>query len=65
MICRGVRPVSLPATMPALEWRTMGNGETLRGYVGFVVPKSAKGLKLVYAHLPRTDSQPIRVEVGE
>jgi hypothetical protein len=34
----------------------MGNRDRVRGYLDFVVPKSAKGLKLVYSHLPRSDS---------
>ena len=43
----------------------MGNRETIRGYVDFVVPKSARGLKLVYSHLPAAGSKPIHVELGE
>ena len=55
----------LALTTPKLEWRTMGNRDRVRGYLDFVVPKSAKGLKLVYSHLPRSDSVPIHVELGE
>jgi len=58
-------PLALKVKVPGLEWRTMGNREKVRGYIDFVVPKSAKGLTLVYSHVPRQGSQPIRVELGE
>jgi hypothetical protein len=61
----GYDPLNLKLTMPALEWRTLGNRETVRGHVDFVVPKSAKGLTLVYTGLPRDDAPPIHVELGE
>ena len=61
----GYDPLNLKLTMPALEWRTLGNRETARGHVDFVVPKSAKGLTLVYTGLPRDDAPPIHVELGE
>jgi len=48
--------------MPTLEWRTLANRETVRGYVDFVVPKSAKELSLIYTG---TSSRPIRIELGE
>ena len=57
--------LGLALTTPKLEWRTMGNRDRVRGYLDFVVPKTAKGLKLVYSHLPRSDSVPIHVELGE
>ena len=57
--------LGMALTTPKLEWRTMGNRDTVRGYLDFIVPKSAKGLTLVYSHLPRGDSQPIHVELGE
>lgn len=55
----------LPLKQPTLEWRTMGNRESVRGYIDFVVPKSAKGLKLIYSHLPAKGSKPIHVELGD
>ena len=55
----------LPLKQPALEWRTMGNRESIRGYIDFVVPKSARGLKLIYSDLPAAGSKPIHVELGE
>ncbi len=57
--------LTLPVKQPLLEWRTMGNRESIRGYIDFVVPRSAKGLKLIYAHLPAAGSQPIHIELGE
>jgi len=51
-------------TMPALEWRTLGNRETVRGYVDFVVPKSAKGLTLVYGDTSQSKGgQPIQIDI--
>ena len=55
----------LPVKQPTLEWRTMGNRESIRGYVDFVVPKSAKGLALIYSDLPAAGSKPIHIELGE
>jgi len=53
-------------TMPALEWRTLANRETTRGYADFLVPKAAKGLVLVYADVSRGNgAQPIQIELGE
>jgi len=57
--------LGLKLTPPTLPFTTLGNRETVRGYLDFVVPKSAKGLKLVYSHLPTGKSQPIHVELGE
>jgi hypothetical protein len=57
--------LNLPLKMPTLEWRTMGNRESIRGYIDFVVPTSAMGLKLVYSHLPAAGSKPIHIELGE
>jgi len=59
------KPLPLRLKTPTLEWRTMGNRETIRGYVDFGVPKSAKGLKLIYSHLPSQGSQPIHVDLAE
>jgi hypothetical protein len=51
-------------TMPTLEWRTLANRETVRGYVDFVLPKSAKGLTLVYGDTSQSKGgQPIQIEV--
>jgi hypothetical protein len=58
----GYDPLNLKVKMPALEWRTLGNRETVRGYVDFVLPKSAKGLHLIYTG---TKSRPIRIDLGE
>jgi len=55
----------LPVKQPTLEWRTMGNRESIRGYGDFVVPKSAKGLTLIYSDLPAAGSKPIHIELGE
>lgn len=60
----GYDPLNLRLSMPSLERRTLGNRETVRGYVDFIVPKSAKGLTLVYAGVPH-DAPPIYVELGE
>jgi hypothetical protein len=57
--------LGLKLTPPTLPFTTLGNRETVRGYLDFVVPKSAKGLKLVYSHLPTGKSQPIHVDLGE
>jgi len=53
--------MNLQLTTPALEWRTLGNRETAKGYVNFAVPKAAKGLVLVYPREP----QPIYIELTE
>ena len=53
--------LNLPLMSQALEWRSMGNRETVRGYVDFTVPASAKNLTLVY---PR-DPQPIHIDLDE
>jgi len=58
----GYDPLNLKVKMPTLEWRTLANRETVRGYVDFVVPRSAKGLSLVYTG---TSSRPVRIELGE
>ena len=47
--------------MPALEWHTLGNRDTVRGYVNFAIPKSARNLTLIYPREP----QPIHIELGE
>jgi hypothetical protein len=60
----GYDPLNLRLSMPSLEWRTLGNRETVRGYVDFIVPKSARGLTLIYAGVPH-DGPPIYVELGE
>ena len=57
--------LTLPVKQPLLEWRTMGNRESVRGYVDFVVPKSAKGLKLVYPDPGARGAKPIHVDLGE
>jgi hypothetical protein len=53
--------LNLQLTIPALEWRRIGNRETAKGYVNFAVPKAAKGLVLVYPREP----QPIYIELAE
>jgi len=58
----GYDPLNLKVKMPTLEWRTLANRETVRGYIDFVVPRSAKGLSLIYTG---TSSRPIRIELGE
>ncbi len=55
------QPLAMKLIAPALEWRNLGNRETVRGYVDFIVPKSAKGLSLIYTHL----AQPIHVDLDE
>lgn len=57
-------PLGVKGTIPALEWTTLGNRQTVRGHVDFVVPKSAKNLELVYTGVPR-DGAPIQIELGE
>jgi hypothetical protein len=57
----GYDPLGVKLVTPILEWTTMGNRETIRGYTDFVIPKSAKGLTLIYSH----DPQPIHIELGE
>jgi hypothetical protein len=54
-------PLNLHLMPQSLEWRSMGNRETLRGYTDFIVPASAKNLTLVY---PR-DPQPIQIDLDE
>ena len=49
----------LHGTMPALEWQPLGSGESIRGYVDFVLPKSAKGLTLVYSGVSGKAAQPL------
>jgi hypothetical protein len=61
----GYDPLGVKGTMPTLEWRTMGNRETVRGHIDFVIPKSAKGLTLVYSGVSAAGAQPIHVELGE
>ncbi len=53
------KPLAMKLIAPALDWRNMGNRETVRGYVDFIVPRSAKGLSLIYTHL----AQPIHVDL--
>lgn len=55
------KPLAMKLTGPALGWRNLGNRETMRGWVDFIVPRSSKGLELIYTHL----AQPIHVELGE
>jgi hypothetical protein len=57
-------PLNIRLSMPTLEWRTLGNRETVRGHIDFIVPKSAKGLTLVYAGVPH-NGPPIYLELGE
>jgi hypothetical protein len=61
----GYDGLNLHATMPTLEWQTMGNRQTVRGYIDFLVPKSAKGLTLVYGDVSVEGSQPIHIDLGE
>ena len=60
----GYDPLGIKGTMPALEWRTLGNRETVRGYIDFVVPKDAAGLTLIYSGVP-SGGAPIQVVLGE
>ena len=57
----GYDPLGVKLATPILEWTTMGNRQTIRGYTDFVIPKSAKGLTLIYSH----DPQAIHIELGE
>ncbi len=50
-------PLAMKLMTPALEWRTLGNRDKVRGYVDFIVPKTAKGLTLIYT--------PIHVDLAE
>jgi Domain of unknown function (DUF4352) len=54
-------PLNLRVKMPALPWQKLGNRETIRGYIDFVIPKAAKGLKLIYSGA----DQPIEIDLGE
>jgi hypothetical protein len=51
---------------PQLSWGQIVNGEKVRGHVAFVVPKDAKGLRLVCPP-PSTpaDARPIYVDLGQ
>jgi hypothetical protein len=60
----GHDPLNIRLSMPTLQWQTLGNRETVRGYIDFIVPRSAKGLTLIYAGVPH-DGAPICVELGE
>lgn len=55
------QPLAMKLTAPALEWRNLGNRETVRGYIDFIVPRSSKGLTLVYTQL----AQPIHIDLDE
>ena len=57
--------LGLKMASPTLPFTVLGNREKVRGYLDFVVPKTAKGLKLVYTGVPTNKSQPIHVELGE
>jgi hypothetical protein len=57
--------LGIHGTMPVLEWRTMGNREQVRGHVDFLIPKSAKGLTLIYADTSREGAQPIHVQLDQ
>ena len=58
--------LNIHGTRPALEWRTLANRETVRGYADFVVPKSAKGLTLLYSDTSYAKgAQPIHVDLGQ
>ena len=58
--------LGIHGTMPVLECRTLANRETVRGHVDFVVPKSAKGLTLVYSDTSQADkAQPIQIDLGQ
>jgi hypothetical protein len=61
----GYDPLGVKGIMPALEWQTLGNRETVRAHVDFVIPRSAKGLTLVYTGVSAAGGQPIYVELGE
>jgi hypothetical protein len=57
--------LGIHGTMPVLEWQTLGNRQSVRGHVDFVVPKSAKGLTLVYGDTSREGSQPVQIDLGK
>ena len=58
--------LGIHGTMPVLEWRTMANRETVRGHADFVVPKSAKGLTLIYSDVSHGNgAQPIEISLGQ
>ncbi len=59
------KQLGLKLTEPKLGITVLGNREKVRGYLDFVVPKTAKGLKLVYWGVPTRSSQPIHVDLGE
>jgi hypothetical protein len=57
--------LGLHGTMPALEWRTLANRETIRGHVDFLVPKTVKRLTLVYGDTSQVkDGQPIQIDIA-
>ena len=57
--------LGIHGTMPALEWRTLANRETVRGHADFLVPKTAKHLTLIYGHTSQVkDGQPIQIDVA-
>jgi hypothetical protein len=58
--------LGIHGTMPALEWRTLANRETVRGYADFVVPKSARGLMLLYSDTSYAKgAQPIHIGLDQ
>ncbi len=59
------KQLGVKLTEPKLGINVLGNGEKVRGYLDFVVPKTAKGLKLIYSGVPTRNSEPIHVELGE
>jgi hypothetical protein len=48
-----------------LGFSAIGQGQKLRGHLSYTVPKSAKGLRLIYALDGVKGYKPILVEVGE
>jgi hypothetical protein len=57
--------LGIHGTMPALEWRTLANRETVRGHADFLVPKTAKHLTLIYGDTSQVkDGQPIQIDVA-
>lgn len=55
------KPLAMKLIAPALDYRHLGNRESIRGYVDFIVPRSSKKLTLIYTHL----AQPIHIDLEE
>lgn len=56
--------LGIHGTMPVLEWQTLGNRQSVRGHVDFVIPKSTRSLTLIYGDA-RDGAPPIQIDLGK